>query len=165
MPRLRAPEKPRFLPARILVGLILAVIGGIGVVRYFAFESIAVHESGRVVDVRTESRSGGRRGGRFTISRPVVSFKLPTSSDTTTATAHVASGGGDYVKGQDVEIEFDPHDASGTLRVDTGIAVPDVATALIGVLLLGNGIYAGISSARARKAWEANEGQVAGATA
>jgi hypothetical protein len=144
--------KPRFLLARVLVGVLLAGTGGFGIARYAAFETTAIHEVGHVVDVRTESRSGGRRGGRFTIARPVVSFKLPASSDTTTAVAHVASSGGEFVRGQDVGIEFDPHDASGTLRVDTGMPMPDVATAAAGCFLLVNAAYAQIGAVRARRA-------------
>jgi hypothetical protein len=144
-PKLSSRAKyPRFWLAKVLAGCACVGFFAVGLADYRAFEALAVHVTGTVLSIHRESHATGRRGGRVSIERPEVRFTLPANGTHLAreikATAKVMSRRS-FAVGDQVSLEFDPQRPEETVRVESGLAIPDIAFGVVGLAL----IYFGLS--------------------
>ncbi len=145
-------RKPRYIGAKIALGTVLAVIGLVCVLIYVDFESTAVHVNGKVVDLRSESHATGRKGGRVTITRPMVEFDDPATNTHHKAVAKVASRNADLERGQTIAVEFDPRSPDESVRVESGLSFLEVGVLVAGLMLIGFALKEQFTFRRATRA-------------
>lgn len=145
---IKSASRAAFL--KVFFGGLAAAIGIWSVVSWQNFERRAQHSKGTIVKVEYETKATGRRGNRVSIARPVVKFPTDKQGHEVTSTAAV-NDSHKFTAGQEIEVEYDPVNPAGTVRVDSGFSMVDTSIGVVGLALVANGGLQGLRVRRFKK--------------